>query len=242
LFIQGTTLHRTIEFAGEPKCKVKVEMTEWCSRYKMLKLYAIQSTCGYHDPPPESALESVVVTLKYKDPENDWLMIGSPEELEYAVELNREQGCLKVAANVKPIVNELKSPFRIGATACHYSKGVKLFPGVVGYFDGGGYLSYGPIDFGSVGTYKSLRIRYAKGNGIGSGSDHVSFLLTTKENLASGPKVATFKPKSTGGWTWKDYKTAEIPFDEKVEGSHYLTLLGNGGAGIVNLQWLELFA
>jgi hypothetical protein len=101
---------------------------------------------------------------------------------------------------------------------------------VISHFDGGDYISYSNINFGSAGVSNNMRLRYAKGNNLGS----VEIRLGAKD----GQLIATFSPTTTGAWD--SYQAADIPISG-VTGVHDIYFVGvQGRSGILNLRWFKL--
>ena len=101
---------------------------------------------------------------------------------------------------------------------------------VLAYFDTDDYVTYASLNFGSLGSTKSLLVEYAKGNGPGASME---IRLGGKDGLLIGELFPTY----SGGWlTWKE---EYVPIAE-VEGIHDLTFVGKGGSGVLNLLSFDL--
>ena len=105
------------------------------------------------------------------------------------------------------------------------------YEGLVGWYDAGDYLTYGPVDFGESGETKGIILEYNKGNDGGT--------MEIRLDGPNGQVIAEFSPGSTFGWGWDKISKAFIGIDD-VEGVHYFSLVGKQGGGILNVASVEL--
>jgi glucose/arabinose dehydrogenase len=102
------------------------------------------------------------------------------------------------------------------------------------YIDRGSHLCYDDVDLTGV---RSLEYRYAKGPGEPPRRFAVvafagEFVGGARYNL--GEKITAL----TEGWT--QFRTERIGFSRQLEGRHRLCLIGMGGGGVFNLDWITL--
>lgn len=102
----------------------------------------------------------------------------------------------------------------------------------IGWYDTGDYMTYANVNFGPIGTSKSIKISYAKGNSGGT--------IIAKLGGSDGTQIGQFTPQHTGGWY--SWAVGTITLDIEVDGIHDLTFVATGGSGVLNLQWFELAA
>ena len=129
---------------------------------------------------------------------------------------------------------------RIPASEYSDQKGVQFFETGhsapydygIGWYDTGDYMTYANVNFGPIGTSKSIKISFAKGNNGGT--------VIAKLGGADGTQIGQFTPNHSGGW--HSWAVGTITLDIEVDGIHDLTFVGTGGGGVLNLQWFELAA
>ena len=115
---------------------------------------------------------------------------------------------------------------KAAVSAASYSdmSGVQVQGGVVGFFDGGDWLKYSGLDFGSGAT--SVTFSSSK-SGTGG---------TVEIRLGSptGRLIGTFAPQDTGGWS--NYREQLAQLSGFVSGVQDVYLVAVGGTGVCNLE------
>jgi len=111
------------------------------------------------------------------------------------------------------------------AAAFNDMSGVVIEPGgaALAHFDGGDWVQYSKIDFGSGAT--SATFSAAKS---GSGGT-----IEIRLGSPAGRLIGTLAPQDTGGWG--NYRDQLVQLTGFVSGVHDLYLVGSGAAGIANL-------
>ena len=119
---------------------------------------------------------------------------------------------------------------RINATDFSSQNGIRTSGSTIGYFDDSDYITYNDVNFGPFDTTKSIRISYAKGNGDGA-------KMEVRLDGQAGQLIGEFIPIRTGGWG--DYRSTYFNIED-VDDVHNVILVGKGGSGVLNLEWIEL--
>lgn len=103
--------------------------------------------------------------------------------------------------------------------------------------NGGSSLIYGSLDFGPVGTTKSIRIRYSKGNYVLYGN------VFLKLGGCSGTLLGWFQPIYTNDWN--NFIERNIYINaENVKDVNDLCLIAGGtdsSKTVLKFEWIELF-
>ena len=110
-------------------------------------------------------------------------------------------------------------------------KGIYLHSGgeTIGWFDNGDHITYESLNFGSLGTTKSIRISYAKATNGGR--------MEIRLGGPEGTLIGEFYPARTG--SWDNYQDAFVTISE-VEGVHDVTFVGRDIGGVLDLKNFEL--
>jgi Carbohydrate binding module (family 6) len=115
---------------------------------------------------------------------------------------------------------------------------------VVSYFDEGDYLSFGPVDFGPESNCASVRVRYSRGDETHVHTGAYAKFEPTQEiagilfrlDSPTGPLVGEFLAPHTGGYDIYEVGEAAV----SASGEHTLHVVGQGGRGVMNLDWIEM--
>ncbi|MEK8032998.1 carbohydrate-binding protein [Ideonella sp. DXS29W] len=107
-------------------------------------------------------------------------------------------------------------------------QGVSYDSNGIGFFDGGDWIRYTSLDFGSKGLDR-LRMRLAVDPA------YAGQKIEVRLDSTSGPVVGTVTVPNTGGWT--TYQAFTFPI-QATTGVHDVFLVGKGGSGIANIDWL----
>jgi len=112
----------------------------------------------------------------------------------------------------------------ISASSYSAMQGVQLQGGVVGFFDGGDWLKYSGVDFGSGAT--SVAFSASKSGAGGT--------VEIRLGSLTGRLIGTFTPQDTGGWG--NYREQLAQLSGFVNGVQDVYLVAMGGTGVCNLQ------
>jgi hypothetical protein len=110
-------------------------------------------------------------------------------------------------------------------------KGIYMHSGgeTIGWFDNGDHMTYESLNFGSLGTTKSIRVSYAKASTGGR--------MEIRLGGPEGTLIGELYPKRTG--SWDDYQDVYVNI-KRVEGVHDVTFVGRDAGGVLNLENFEL--
>ena len=129
-----------------------------------------------------------------------------------------------VRASTSGTVPAVAGKASVSASSYSAMQGVQVQGGVVGFFDGGDWLKYSGLDFGSGAT--SVTFSSSK-SGTGG---------TVEIRLGSptGRLIGTFTPQDTGGWS--NYREQVAQLSGFVSGVQDVYLVAVGGTGVCNLE------
>jgi hypothetical protein len=110
-------------------------------------------------------------------------------------------------------------------------KGIYMHTGgeTIGCFHNGDHMTYESLNFGPLGTTKSIRVSYAKKNTGGR--------MEIRLGGPEGTLIGELYPSRTASWS--DYQDAYVNI-KKVEGVHDVTFVGRDKSGVLNLENFEL--
>ena len=110
-------------------------------------------------------------------------------------------------------------------------KGIYMNNGgeTIGGFENGDHMTYESLNFGPLGTTKSIRVSYAKGNTGGR--------MEIRLGGPEGTLIGELYPKHTGGWGV--YQDAYVNI-KRVEGVHDVTFVGRDHNGVLIFENFEL--
>lgn len=117
---------------------------------------------------------------------------------------------------------------KLQAQNFYNQSGVSFDSNGIGFFDAGDWLRYTSLDFGSKGL-DQIRLRLAVD------AAYAGKTIEVRLDSVSGPLVGSITVPNTGGWT--TYQTFSFPI-QSTTGVHNVYLVGKGGSGIANLDWL----
>jgi hypothetical protein len=120
---------------------------------------------------------------------------------------------------------------KVDANEWSSMKGIQMHSGgeTIGWFDNGDHMTYESLNFGPLGTTKSIRLSYSKGSNNG----RVEIRLGGPE----GTLIGEFYPKRTG--SWGNYQDAYVTISG-VEGVHDVTFVARDDSGVLNLENFSL--
>lgn len=105
---------------------------------------------------------------------------------------------------------------------------------IVTYFDGGDYLNYSGLNFGSPGTTTRILFRYSRNFDIGG-------VIELRIGGPTGESIGEVSFPDTGGWDIFEEVYVDIG---NVDGIKDLSLVGVGPVGgwLGNIDWFKLAA
>jgi GH35 family endo-1,4-beta-xylanase len=106
------------------------------------------------------------------------------------------------------------------------ASGIREFGNTIGYFDGGDYIRFDDVDFGDGVDYVQLFV----------GTDNPGEDIEVRIDGTSGTKLATLTVTDTGGYNTFCPQSAAVTTE--VTGTHDLYLVGSGGSGIANVDYV----
>jgi hypothetical protein len=137
---------------------------------------------------------------------------------------------LTAGATTPAPVSGARSAFsNIAAASFNTSKGVNKSGSGISWVDGGDYVGYNNIDFGSTGATK-----FSVSLAVPASSAGKKILV--RIGGATGQVVGTLVTRGTGGWGVYQTQTISI---SRVTGLRNLYLTFEGGGGVGNISWFR---
>ena len=111
---------------------------------------------------------------------------------------------------------------------------------VIGFFDEGKYLVFGPYDFGAEANCAKVRLRYSRDDQVRTDWDEFApandkAKVLFRLDSPSGPFVGEFSPIIG---SWDSYVIGETTIS--VAGEHTLYVIAHGDYQVANLDWIEI--
>ncbi|WP_284699846.1 cellulase family glycosylhydrolase [Chitinolyticbacter albus] len=128
-----------------------------------------------------------------------------------------------------PYSGSILASSTIEAEYAYQQRGTSQEGGVVGYFDNGDWLRFIDVNFGSGAN--RLRLRLAVD------AAYAGKQIELRLGSPTGTLLATHTVASTGGWG--NYAEQVVNLSQNVSGIQNVYLVGKGGDGIANLDWLR---
>lgn len=118
---------------------------------------------------------------------------------------------------------------KLKAQNYYHQSGVSFSSKGIGFFDGGDWIRYTSIDFGSKGMDR-MKIHLAVD------ATFAGKTIEVRVGSTNGTLIGSLVVPSTGGWD--TYQKVSLPIT-LTKGVQEVYLVGKGGAGIANVDWIS---